>query len=168
MPQESHYLSCLGNKATCLFSKMQCNCNLDGLHLLGYFFFSSQEHMLFECIFSSKKQAVSKMFCLQNNKGVFFTKGTTEDVFMPVSCRCVLAVNKTNCCLIRVTPSECDSPRYSSLMHQVLKMCLMGCFHQFIYNFSKHFFLILPEDLQIDKITNIRHTFVLMQLFIFS
>lgn len=39
MPQESHYLSCLGNKAKCLFSKMQRNCNLDGLHLLCLLFF---------------------------------------------------------------------------------------------------------------------------------
>lgn len=129
MPQESHYLSCLGNKAKCLFSKMWCNCNLDGLHLLCLLCFSffRQEHMLFECIFSSQKGAVSEMFCLQNNKGVCFTKGTTEDVLMHVSCHLVFAVNKSDCCLIRVTPSECDSPRYSSLMDQVLNMCLMRC-----------------------------------------
>lgn len=62
MPQESHYLSCLGNKAKCLFSKMRRNCNLDGLHLLCFFFVPPQEHMLFECIFSlqkKKQQAVS-------------------------------------------------------------------------------------------------------------
>lgn len=50
------------------------------------------------------------MFCLQNNKGVFFTKGTTEDVLMHVSCHLVLAVNKTNCCPIRVTLLNATAP----------------------------------------------------------
>lgn len=51
------------------------------------------------------------MFCLQNNKGVFFTKGATEDVLMHVARHLALAVNKSDCCLIRVTPSEMRQPQ---------------------------------------------------------
>lgn len=71
------------------------------------------------------------MFCLQNNKGVSFTKAITENVLKYFFCHLVLVVNKNNCCLIRVTPSKRDSPRYSSLMDQVWNMCLMRCFPHF-------------------------------------
>lgn len=51
------------------------------------------------------------MFCLQNNKGVFFTKGATEDVLMHVARHLTPAVNKSDCCLIRVTPSVMRQPQ---------------------------------------------------------
>lgn len=90
------------------------------VRMCAFFFklFFSEEHM-FECIFSSRKGLFVRCFVYIIPKVFFFTKDITENVLKYFSCYLVRVVNKSDCCLIRVTPFKCDSPRYSSLMDRV-------------------------------------------------
>lgn len=103
--------------------------------LAFFFYFFSVKSICCLNVSSARKRGGLLVSCCvyKITKVFFFTKGTTEDVLMHVSCHLALAVNKSDCCLIRVTPSECDSLRYSSLMDQVLNMCLMGCLPHFSF-----------------------------------